>query len=278
MLRRLSRIAVAWTSVFLAAAKPALPQAYAFKSTRWNIHTQRTALWLLSTSCDSLVSLPTAHESEGRQMIKLVLVDDHDIVRTGISHIIEKDPNMKIVGEAGDGEEGLRMVRQLKPDVVLMDVNMPKLGGLEATRRIHQSQPQSRVIILTVHTEAPFPTHLLDAGATGYLTKGCAADDLLNAIRSVAKGQKYIGKDIAQRLALSLLPGAEKCPFDELSAREMEIVLMLVRAQEINDIAESLALSPKTVSTYKYRLYDKLGLKNTVELTHLAIRHGILDS
>ena len=210
-------------------------------------------------------------------MIRLVLVDDHDIVRTGIAHIIEKERDIEIVGEAGDGEDGLRLIRQCKPDVVLMDVNMPRLGGLEATRRMHKSMPEVRVIILTVHSEAPFPSHLLDAGASGYLTKGCAAEDLLAAIRAVHRGQKFIGKDIAQRLALSLLPGADRCPFDELSAREMEVMMMLVQGQEVTYIASSLALSPKTVSTYKYRIYDKLGVKNDVELTHLAIRHGITE-
>lgn len=211
-------------------------------------------------------------------MIRLVLVDDHDIVRTGISYIIEKEKDIEIVGEAGDGQQGLQLIREVQPDVVLMDVNMPRLGGLEATRRLHASMPEIRVIILTVHSQAPFPTRLLEAGAAGYLTKGCAADDLLAAIRSVHRGQRYIGKDIAQRLALSLLPGADRSPFDELAAREMEIMLMLVQGLDGNSIAKALALSPKTISTYKYRIFDKLGVSNDVELTHLAIRHGIIES
>lgn len=211
-------------------------------------------------------------------MIRLLLVDDHDIVRTGVAHIIEKHKGIEIVGEAGTGEEALRLVRQHQPDVVLMDVNMPGLGGLEATRRIHRSTPKTKVIILTVHSEAPFPNHLLDAGASGYLTKGCAASELIEAIRYVHRGQRYIGKDIAQRLALSLLPGAERSPFDELSIREMEVMMMLTQGIEVGTIADSLALSPKTVSTYKYRIYEKLDVKNDVELTHLASRHGILES
>ncbi len=211
-------------------------------------------------------------------MIRLLLVDDHDIVRTGIRHIIDKENDIEIVGEAGSGEQGVKLTKELKPSVVLMDVNMPGLGGLEATRRINQSCPDSKVIILTVHADAPFPSHLLDAGASGYLTKGCAATDLIEAIRSVHQQGRYIGKDIAQQLALSLLPGAEKSPFDELSAREMEVMMMLVEGSAVSDVAETLALSPKTVSTYKYRIYEKLDVKNDVELTHLAIRHGITES
>ncbi len=211
-------------------------------------------------------------------MIRVILVDDHDLVRTGISHIIEKEAGIEIVGEAGSGEEGVRLAKEIRPDVVMMDVNMPGLGGLEATRRIRRALPHTKVIILTVHADAPFPNHLLDAGASGYLTKGCAASDLTDAIRSVNRDVRYIGKDIAQQLALSLLPGAEKSPFDELSAREMEVMMMLVQGNTVNDVADTLALSPKTVSTYKYRIYDKLEVKNDVELTHLAIRHGIMES
>lgn len=211
-------------------------------------------------------------------MIKLLLVDDHDIVRTGIAHIIEKERGIEIVGEAGNGEEAIRLAKELQPDVVLMDVNMPRLGGVEATQRIIKALPRTKVIILTVHAEAPFPTRLLDAGASGYLTKGCAASELCDAIRSVYDDHRYIGSDIAQQLALSLLPGAERSPFDDLSNREMEVMMMLIQGDDVSIIADRLSLSPKTVSTYKYRIYEKLTVKNDVELTHLAIRHGIVET
>ncbi len=210
-------------------------------------------------------------------MINLLLVDDHDIVRTGIRKILENERGVAIVGEAGNGDEAVKLARKLNPDVVLMDVNMPGMGGVEATNRILKTCKMSKVIILTVHVDAPFPTRLLDAGASGYLTKGCASHELIAAIRSVNEGQRYIGTDIAQQLALSLLPGATKSPFDELSSREMEVTMMLVQGNDIQEVAELLALSPKTISTYKYRIYEKLRVKNDVGLTHLAISHGMME-
>lgn len=210
-------------------------------------------------------------------MITVLLVDDHDIVRTGVSHILSDAADIDIVGEACSGEQALKLARELKPDVILMDLNMPGLGGLEATRRLHRSLPSLGIIILTVQSAAPFPTQLLEAGARGYLTKGCDAEELLAAIRKVHAGQKYIGKDIAQRLALALMPGADRSPLEELTTRELEVMMMLVQGSEVNEVAERLALSPKTVATYKYRVYDKLGVRNEVGLTHLAIRFGMIE-
>jgi len=211
-------------------------------------------------------------------MIRVLIVDDHDLVRAGIRRILEASNSVSVSGEADGGEEALRLMREDAADVVLMDVNMPGMGGLEATRRILAARPDARVIILTVHAQAPFPTQLLKAGASGYLTKGCASEELIGAIRKVSNGGRYVSGDIAQQLALSMLPGGERSPLDELSHREIEVMMMLVQGSDIQQIADTLHISHKTVRTYKARLYEKLGVKNAVGLTHMAIRHGILET
>lgn len=212
-------------------------------------------------------------------MIKVLLVDDHDIVRTGLKLVIEKMPGVKIVGECVDGFEAIEAVKSLMPDVVLMDVNMPRVNGLEATRRITQLDPYVRIIILTIHADNPYPKKLLDAGALGYLTKGCAATELELAIKKVANGQRYVGADIAQQMALAMLPGGHQdSPFDALTVRELDVAMLLVRGKKAKEIAAVLELTDKTVATYKYRVLEKMDLRNEVELTHMAIRHGILEA
>ncbi len=211
-------------------------------------------------------------------MIKVLLVDDHDIVRTGIRLVVEKMSGIKIVGECNDGYEALAMVEQHKPDVVLMDVNMPRMSGLEATKKISDIDPYVRIIILTIHADNPYPKQLLDAGANGYLTKGCAASELEESIRKVYAGQRYVGADIAQQMALSMLPGGRNdSPFDALTSRELEVMMLLVRGKKAKEIGHILGLNDKTVATYKYRILEKLEITNDVKLTHMAIRHGILD-
>jgi len=210
-------------------------------------------------------------------MINVVLVDDHEIVRTGLRMIIAKMSGITIVAEAEDGQQAINAVNLHRPHVVLMDVNMPIISGLEATRRISLHTPQTKIIILTVHAENPFPAQLLEAGASGYLTKGCAATELEKAINIVADDGRYIGTEIAQQMALSLLPGGESSPFDNLSSREMEVMILLAQGKKPRDIADLLVLSPKTVATYKYRILEKLKLENTIELARFALRHGILE-
>lgn len=210
-------------------------------------------------------------------MIKVLLVDDHELVRTGIKRILNDTEGMTVIGEAGSGEEALRVLRRRKPDVILMDVSMPGMGGLEATRKLHRQYPGVKVIVLTIHAQEPYPTRLLEAGAAGYLTKGCGVEEIVAAIREVQAGHRYIGMDIARQLALSMLPGGDKSPIDRLSQRELQVLLMVTHGQSTQEISDKLCLSPKTVCTYRYRLYEKLGVSNDVELTHLAMRHGMLE-
>lgn len=210
-------------------------------------------------------------------MIRVVLIDDHELVRTGFRMILAQQPDIEIVGEAADGERGLALIRANEPDVAVVDVHMPGLSGIELTDRVRRHKLATRVVILTVVHEAPFPRRLIEAGASGYLTKGCAADELLRAVRQVADGRRYLAPDIAELLALGALDGRTVSPFESLSARELDVALMLARGQDMQDIAERLKLSAKTVATYKYRLFDKLAIDNTVALAHLAHMHGLLD-
>lgn len=211
-------------------------------------------------------------------MINVLLVDDHELVRSGIRRLLDDVDGINVYAEAESGEQALKLVRAKRPDVILMDVSMPGIGGLETTRKLNSFAPELPVIILTVHTDDPFPSSLLKAGASGYLHKGCKVDEIVAAIKEVYAGGRYIGSAIAQNLALSLFPGNAGSPFDNLSQREMQVMLMLVQGEKAQDIAGMLHLSPKTISTYRSRLFEKLGVRNDAELTRLAIRHGMLDN
>jgi len=207
-------------------------------------------------------------------MIRVLLVDDHELVRTGIRRLLNDAEGIEVYHEAESGEAAIELVARDSPDVVLMDVSMPGMGGLEATRRLTRLHPGVKVIILTVHTDDPFPSQLLKAGAVGYLSKGCSVHEMVAAIRKVGAGERYLSPDIAQSLAISLLPGNDS-PFCKLSRRELQVLMMLMQGQKLAEISDKLCLSPKTISTYRHRLYEKLGVGNEAELTRLAMRHGI---
>ena len=210
-------------------------------------------------------------------MIRVIIVDDHALVRTGLRMILQQHADMDIVGEANNGEQGLGLIKKLAPDIALVDVHMPGFSGVELTERVRRAKLATRIVILTVADESPFPRRLLDAGASAYLTKGCPADELMKAIRRVADGQRYLGSDIAQQLALQG-DRADQSPFTELSARELEVAMMLAQGLSAQIIARRLNLSAKTVATYKYRLFEKLAIDNVVALAHLANQHGIGDT
>lgn len=210
-------------------------------------------------------------------MIRVMLVDDHRLVRAGLRRVLADLPDMQVVGEAASGEEALDLARQHLPDVVLMDINMPGMGGLEATRRLVQRYPDLKIIAVTMHTDEPYPTRLLAAGACGYISKDSAADEVVAAIRRVHTGGHYVAADIAGNLAASLIKGGSDSPFEHLSQREMQVMMMLTKGLGTQEISDRLCLSPKTVSTYRYRLFEKLGVSNDVELTRMAMRYGLLD-
>jgi len=210
-------------------------------------------------------------------LIKLLLVDDHELIRSGVRSLLKNVAEVMIIGEASSGEQGVKLARELKPDIVLMDVMMPGIGGLEATRKLKQVEPGIKIIALTACDEDPFPYRMLQAGAEGFLTKDSGLDEIKLAISKVYAGQKYISPEIAQELALRKLSDKDNTPFDKLSDREMQVTLMIIHGQAVQKISEKLCLSPKTVNTYRYRIFDKLKVNNDVELTHLAIRYNILD-
>lgn len=212
-------------------------------------------------------------------MTNILIVDDHDLVRFGIKRILEDMPNITVVGEAVSGEEAIKQVRELNPDVVLMDVLMPGIGGLEATRRIHHYNPDIKVIVVTACDDDVYPTRLMNAGAAGYLTKGADVEEMAEAIKQVHAGRRYISPDIAQKLALKSFSGEPNgVPFDQLSERELQIAMMIVHCHKVNDIAEKLCLSPKTVNTYRYRIFSKLSINSDVELALMAVRFGLLEN
>jgi two-component system, NarL family, invasion response regulator UvrY len=213
-----------------------------------------------------------------QSVIKVLVVDDHDLVRMGITRMLADVNGIKVVGEAATGEDALRLARELNPQVVLMDVKMPGIGGLEATRKLLRQDPDVRVVAVTVCDEEPFPSRLLKAGAAGYLTKGAALEEMIKAIRAVASGQRYISPEIAQQLALKNLEEDKASPFEVLSEREMQITMMIVNCQKVQEISDRLFLSPKTVNSYRYRIFEKLSIDSDVELTLLAVRHGLLST
>tara|TARA_B110000503_G_scaffold2905_1_gene3919 strand:- start:2 stop:649 length:648 start_codon:yes stop_codon:yes gene_type:complete len=211
-------------------------------------------------------------------VIRIIIVDDHQLVRTGTRRLLEDEPGIKVIADAGSGEEAVELVRELKPDVVLMDIQMPGIGGLEATRRCLRAHPEVKVLVVTVYEDEPYPSKLLNVGAAGYLTKGAGIKEMLLAIRKVHAGQRYICAEIAQQRALRPFSDGDTSPFDQLSTREMQITLMVIMGTNAQDISEKLSLSPKTVNSYRYRVFEKLDLKNDVGLTRLAIKYRIIDA
>ena len=210
-------------------------------------------------------------------MIKVLIVDDHALVRMGIRRLLDDVPDIEVVAEAESGEKALILVKTCKPDVVLLDMKMPGIDGWEVTRRLKKSAPEIKVIAVTALNSEPLPTRILQLGAMGYLTKDSGLDEMAAAIRKVAKGDKYLSAEIAQKMAINSLEAVEDSPFERLSEREMQVMLMITRGLTVQDIAERLFLSTKTINGYRYRMFEKLDIKTDVELTYLAMKHRIID-
>lgn len=215
-------------------------------------------------------------------MIKVLIVDDHALVRVGIRALLEDGKVIKgirVIGEAESGERAIQMTRADPADVVLLDINMPGIGGLEAIKRLLRIKPDIRIIAVTAYSNDPYPSRVLQAGASGYLTKECRAEEMADAIKKVFLGQKYLSPEIAQQMALKSLDdsGQKASPFEILSERELQIMLMITSGAKVQEISEKLHLSTKTVNSYRYRLFDKLGIRNDVELTHLAMQYDLLE-
>jgi two-component system, NarL family, invasion response regulator UvrY len=208
--------------------------------------------------------------------IKVMLVDDHAVVRMGFRLLLEGSSDIKVVAEAQSGEEACRLFAEVKPNVTVMDISMPGIGGLEAIDRILAREPNARILVLSAHEDAMHARRVLKAGAAGYLTKRSAAEELIQAVHQVHQGKTYLEPAIAQQLAVQQFNGA-KTPVDALSEKEFRVFLALAKGKSVADIAETLSLSPRTIGTHLYNIKQKLGAANSAELAIIAIRSGLLD-
>ncbi len=211
-------------------------------------------------------------------MIKILIVDDHDLVRVGVHRLLSDIHGLEVVGEADCGEIAISIMRSISPSIVLLDANMPGIGGLETARRMLRYDPDIKIIILSAHADDPLPSKFLDVGVKGYITKAADVKEMERAIRQVYSGQIYLAAEVAQQLAMKSINKAKANPFEQLSEREIQVMQMLTRGIKVTEISDTLCLSPKTVNSYRYRLFDKLSVNGDVELTHLAIRYGLIDS
>ncbi|HCU05207.1 MAG: hypothetical protein A2X77_01860 [Gammaproteobacteria bacterium GWE2_42_36] len=212
-------------------------------------------------------------------MIKIMIVDDHRLVRKGISSLLANASDISVVGEAESGEEAIQAAKEHRPHVILMDLQMQGIGGLEATKKLLRIFPHLKILVVTVCENDIFPSRLLDAGASGYITKNASAEEIVLAIREVYQGKCYICTSIAQKLAVHRYSRTvKKTVLDTLSSRELQILVTIAQGKKTPIIAKTLHLSPKTINTYRYRLFEKLGVKNDVELTHIALQNNLLEA
>jgi len=210
-------------------------------------------------------------------MIKILIADDHTIFREGLKHILTEYSDLIVTDEAKNGQEVLEKVWNDEYDMVLLDISMPGMNGLEVLKRLKKEKPKLSVLVLSMHPEEQYAVRVLKSGASGYLTKESATDELITAIRKISQGRKYITSSLAERLALGLETDAEKPPHETLSDREYQVLLMIASGKTITQIAKELFLSVKTVSSHRSHILEKMEMKTNAELTHYVIKHNLLD-
>lgn len=208
--------------------------------------------------------------------IKILLVDDHAVVRMGFKMLIEAEDDITVIGEAESGEVAIKLFQELKPDIIVMDITMPGIGGIEAIDRIMAKDKNTKILVLSAHEDSVHPKRVLNAGAMGYLTKRSAAEELIKAIKSIHQGKRYLEPSIAQQMAITQLSG-ETNPIEILSDREFEVFIALAKGKSTNDIADTLCLSPRTVGTHLYNIKQKLNANNSAEIALIAIRCGLIN-
>jgi two-component system invasion response regulator UvrY len=216
--------------------------------------------------------------NDSRKMpVRVVLVDDHAVVREGYRRLLERTDDISVIAEAASGEEAYRIACELQPDVTVMDINLPGIGGIEAVRRIIARLPEAKILMFSMHEDTVFSSRALQAGARGYVTKSAAPEVLVEAVRLVARGKLYISHEMAQELALQMLPGRDN-PIDALSAREFEVFRLLVAGHSLQEISKILSLSYKTVANYQSNIKHKLDVSNTAQVVRVALDHGLIAS
>jgi len=209
--------------------------------------------------------------------VRVVLVDDHAVVREGYRRLLERTQDISVIAEAASGEEAYRIVCDLQPDVTVMDINLPGIGGIEVVRRLVARMPDAKILMFSMHEDTIFSSRALQAGARGYVTKSAAPEVLVEAVRLVAQGKLYISHEMAQELALQMLPGRDN-PIDALSAREFEVFRLLVAGHSLQEISRILSLSYKTVANYQSNIKHKLDVSNTAQVVRIALSHGLIAS
>lgn len=211
-------------------------------------------------------------------MIKVLLADDHSIVRAGLRRLVEECEDMEVVGEAADGREAIHKIRELRPDVAVIDLSMPEIDGLEVINRMHPEFPDLPIIVLTMHAENQYVVRAIESGARGYITKQSAPEQLVHAIRKVHSGSRYLTDDATESLALRVAKGTgDSSPLDNLSTRELQVLRRLALGHTNREIASTYNISIKTVDTYRFRLLKKLNLRNNAELSRFAIQNGLIE-